>query len=59
MAVTLQVGYSQESFKCYVVHAATTKPSPSHITAKNGHLLLMVQTLAVKGIPEIIPRVLL
>ncbi len=43
------VGYSMASFKCYVLHAATTKLSPSHITAKNGRLLITVQTLAERG----------
>ncbi len=42
-----KVVYRLASIKCYVPHTVTTKPSPGHITAKNGHLLLMVQTLAV------------
>ena len=44
------VGYSLVLVKCYMPHVVTTKPSPSHITAENGHLLLTVQTLAVRGI---------
>ncbi len=53
------VGQSLASFKWYVPHTVTTKPSPSHITAENRHLLITVQTLAVRGILEITQRVLL
>ncbi len=42
-----KVVYQLASIKCYVLLTVTTKPSPGHITAKNGHFLLAVQTLAV------------
>ncbi len=42
-----KVVYRLASIKCYVLHSITTKPSPGHITAKNGHFVLTVQTLAV------------
>ncbi len=42
-----KVVYRLACIKCYVPHTVTTKPGPRHITAKNGHLLLTVQTLAV------------
>ena len=47
------VGYPLASVKCYVLRAVTTKPSPSHITAENGLLLLTAQTLAVEGTLQI------
>ncbi len=42
-----KVVYRMASIKCYVLPTVTTKPSPGHITTKNGHLLLTVQTLTV------------
>ncbi len=54
-----QVVYRLVSIKWYVLHFVTTKPSPRHIAAKNGHLLLTVQTLAVGEMLQITGKGLL